>query len=569
MMFLKKIKVDFIFLICKILILCIFIFHVNLFECHALTINLSKNDSEVIKIRVPSEYSDLREAIKGKCNNNIIIIIDGKVIIENELIISQCVSEIIFENNSYIVNLDRIVFCDNYINATHNQNIFRGTGRISGTVANKYLYSEWFGAKGDGFSNDKDAFLKAKDIAEYKVIELLDKIYVVDNLVIDKSISFYGKSNSVIKQLKPTGLDSIFTFDNVENIVIKNIIFDGDYKGREYDGPPEWSHNIQILGGKNIEIKNCKFKNAFGDNIYIGPKSIDSQADNIFINDCFFESSYRSSISLTSGKNIFIVGNTISKSMTGYRGVNLEPNPYNSTWYPLFIDNINIIYNNFSLKKTKAIELALVNEEDVVSNINIVSNNISTRESSIFIAQFGLKKLRVQGNVINGLGGSQDTYRGVAIEPSKSALDGLIFRDNMIFNCSLFGKNRLVTLSNIRNAEIAKNIIISETLNNGAIIAGNMSNCIFADNYVDYRSCSKNIEGFLIYGEPKRVSQGLIIKGNIIRYPIGRGISFSEFCSDVSIIDNLFIYNELEISDVKAPDNIYYKNNFYFLFEDS
>ena len=105
-----------------------------------------------------------------------------------------------------------------------------------------------------------------------------------------------------------------------------------------YGEKGEWGMGINIVGAKNVLVKDLSVKNCWGDCIYIGKNS-----DSITISNCYLEGSRRQGISVTSGKNIVISGGSITKiggALPEY-AIDVEPNK-NGIVQNVLIDGVTI-----------------------------------------------------------------------------------------------------------------------------------------------------------------------------------------------------------------------------------
>jgi pectate lyase len=182
---------------------------------------------------------------------------------------------------------------------------------------------KWFGAKGDGTSDDTSAISAAITFAGtygYTVF-FPSSTYIVNTCTISVSnVSITGEGDSSILQLYNAGTTTNFIFlidqsssTNLKNIRISNLFF---YNPTS-DFEPQ-THFISFSGISNCLIENCLFQQFKGDGICLGIGiHANSHNDNITIRNCRFDGvdqNNRNAISITDGKNIIIENNRFKKT---------------------------------------------------------------------------------------------------------------------------------------------------------------------------------------------------------------------------------------------------------------
>lgn len=321
---------------------------------------------------------------------------------------------------------------------------------------------KWFGAKGDGVTDDTAAVQQA--ITLYSNIYISNGTYLVNAISIPDNRYIYGNKNAIIKSLNS---DTYMCFtinsgnkDNfISNISIENITFEGLSTTAGFS---EFKHLIRINGGKNITIKNCRFLSFSGDAIYIGSGEVAGQErhnKNITIDNCFFDGvnkENRNGISVIDGSNILIndcfFTRCTKSNMPGAVDIEPDNNSFHiinnikvancsfddvggtcvlSFYSPPAPTNINTIIfenNNFKNCNTTNIGVTYLNTPVRSSSPhNIIIKNNNADNGSVPFSINGVKGVIIEGN----------TFRNF----TKGANIGLFtistFTNNLVFDCMI------------------------------------------------------------------------------------------------------------------------------------
>jgi len=186
-----------------------------------------------------------------------------------------------------------------------------------------------------------------------------------------------------------------------DNITIEGIKFDGNIAGQTGYVPA--SDNgvsaIIIRSSKNITIRNCYFQEFGKDGVFMFETPPAKTNERINIQDCEFDTIYRNGISVISGEDIVISGNTFFDSntvalasVTVGDGIRIEPD--SSTEYTI---NCTISNNTFK-DQHGGVNVYNENASTIMRNIVITSNvfdNISNAAGVV------LNKLDDQGATVS------------------------------------------------------------------------------------------------------------------------------------------------------------------------
>lgn len=187
------------------------------------------------------------------------------------------------------------------------------------------LNVKWFGAKGDGITDDTKAIQDAFNAGANKEVNIPDGKYMINALV-----GVFPQSNTTIKFAKNAQLNVIpnssvnyncINVKNVNNVTLMDPTVIGDRL--DHTGSKgEWGMGISIIGAsKNIKIISPKTTNCWGDGIYI-----DGCSD-IYIENMFSDNNRRQGMSVVSVDGLFVNGALVinSNGTPPQSGIDIEP----------------------------------------------------------------------------------------------------------------------------------------------------------------------------------------------------------------------------------------------------
>ena len=153
-----------------------------------------------------------------------------------------------------------------------------------------YVTPEMFGAKGDGETDDTQAFINFfNDDTLIKILGY-NKTYIISGITITKSNFQLIGNFSTLKLKDNQNVNHMLVFDswtkNIENINVSNLILDG-YKNNQNSADTPllriMGHNNHFI--KNIVFNNCIIKNSKGHGI--GNYNNDNNSSELFKNVIF------------------------------------------------------------------------------------------------------------------------------------------------------------------------------------------------------------------------------------------------------------------------------------------
>lgn len=155
--------------------------------------------------------------------------------------------------------------------------IFTGDGIIDGTMKVPYVPAQWFGAKGDGATDDTDALERTMQYLERTkggVLFLPSGTYVLRYLKLRARVSIEGEGNSTILKLKDrTNGNLIYFNDNtVLQFRIANLFIDGN--------------KANNTAGSGIYLNKTAYVRPDYVTVTTNAGDLNSQIQNVCINNC-------------------------------------------------------------------------------------------------------------------------------------------------------------------------------------------------------------------------------------------------------------------------------------------
>lgn len=331
-------------------------------------------------------------------------------------------SELVFEGGS----LSGPIY---FNNSELSGNVNLKGSSIAGSVKNKMFDASWL-CNMDGKTDDAICINEMIQVCgnvcfpkgEYRLLSSFDANGMVSeelfqavkaHIGINKSnVSLTGEYGAIFITDEPMGTICVFSQPHkiehsINNIVIDNITFNVNNDGQRFY---DLTHTIKIIGANGVVIKNSTFNDFWGDAICLShygdnPRTGErTRNTNVKILNNTIIGGYhhnnRNGISIISGKNVLIKGNTIRNTsrsdMPG--GIDVEPNN------PAFtIENIRIEKNVLDGIKTSGICVVVMNGSPA-KKIAIIDNIISNSGNGILLyidTENTSEDFQVKGNIID------------------------------------------------------------------------------------------------------------------------------------------------------------------------
>lgn len=408
-----------------------------------------------------------------------------------------------------------------------------------------YAMPEWYGAKGDGITNDTNAIITA---CAHSNILYLTKQYKIESLNITKNNLTITGGGCLLGNL---------TIEKSDNITINNISLNGggvyDIKTQTFSGS-EIEYGILLRGCTNYKILNCNIYGFLTDNIKIAStidgsniKSINGKIENNNIYYCGEEGID----AYSSGKNLIISNNYIHDcfrcAILKDYGTNTIDDKYST----------DIIYtSNYCYNLTRGL---VINTNNVICENNIFTNIYDTTldgyaigcgpidtHESIYTFNCTIKN-NVLYNIKNGINISQ-------------LCKDLKICDNTIYNSKIgiYVNCDNIDLNNNILYNLSTGIQVTNTSNTVNIINNNIHD--IETSAILSRSCgiiNNNKINNANYGINITLTNTdnlttLILSNNIIS-------NIKTYCFNFNMIEEIF--KILHIYNCSASENIYDYNN--------
>lgn len=562
------------------------------------------------EVYVPGQYASVNLAIAAINKStgvswNIVLVGDSPLTTTVSIPVNV---KKITSRSGYLTGVGQITFTGQYLDCPPNEHLFRGSVSVTGNITNPEVYPEWFGAKGDGFSDDQLSINKTFSLIKNNggTIVFKKETYITNGycglLSGGKNIKVISTNKSKLKKgvLFPND-EYILRFTLVDSVDVSGIILIGSTPIPSY-GYGTGDHGLGFFSCSNIHVSRCKFtelgdgalkicdslytsqflsKNSIvEDNIFyrIGQTSTTSTGTSIytFRNNSFeYCGAAKFATRNTKQNTIIIDGNTINNSF--YNGIEIvsyskvkvinnfiyncinnavdfSVNQEVTTGPVLPITDIHIAGNVIS---TCNVGIRFANEKFISPSIgvqarnisiegNSISNSLSPTFSAISVSSGGYENLKIIGNHIN-------TFSG----------DGLSV--SLVTNYDIASSNVVISKNDVKNglkkalvisssgSKKASNVIISEnffkTLFGSACSVSNLSNVLVLHNI--FNSSTLMDFASILDGE---ISNNIFLGSH--------GFNLYSACDSISISNNLFYVSGTFLRLDTGNTNIkYYDNN--------
>lgn len=359
-------------------------------------------------------------------------------------------------------------------------NDFR-TGNIYSNISKNESYKignvKYFGAKGDGFSEDTIAIQSA--INNNDIVFIPAGVYMINvntPLTLRSNQTITMDDNAVLKAM-PTYSEfhSLIRIDGADNITLTGGKLVGERS--EHQGTTgAWGMGILITDGANrITIRDLTICDFWGDGIYLGGSNF---VKSIIIDNVISDNNRRQGLSITNAKDVSI-SNSVFKNTNGTNpssGIDIEPNENETVEY-IKIKNTECYSNNGSgidlmgvTGKINNVEVSdcVIRDNDGAGIQIVGASDLNFSNSDIIENNDGMTITRDVRNVsIKNLNILNNRYRGVSIISSnqRKGIEKILIEDTIIANNSQIqaGEYDGIRIDKYDSSGYIKNIRIMKT----------------------------------------------------------------------------------------------------------
>lgn len=279
---------------------------------------------------VPTNYTPLTNTIKGNFQgiDNVLGLVYDKFTIAQ----IRAFSGVLKNNNIYTTDVGQE---GNWYYDSTDSTSSDNTGTILVTSDGKRIKRvyineasvKWFGAKGDGITDDTSNINLA-------LSSVSSVFFPTGNYMVNAVTGLIVKSNQYIKLDAKAVLQcitnsatnyNIFKIEAVSNVIIQGGSIIGD-RATHTGVTGEFGMGINILEAENITIKDMSISNCWGDGIYIGGHTLPSKK--VTIDNVICDNNRRQGMSITYA-NAVLLKNSEFKNTNGklpQYGIDIEPN---------------------------------------------------------------------------------------------------------------------------------------------------------------------------------------------------------------------------------------------------
>jgi len=256
-----------------------------------------------------------------------------------------------------------------------------------------------YGAKGDGFTEDTAAFQKAMDKVSLKgggEVFIPAGNYILQPIFVKSNVNLVGENrDTVTLKLSDDANDQkqtrLVNINNVKNIKLKNITFDGNYK--KHTNGIEHMHAVFVWDSDHVTITHNRMKNAVGDGISVTGST---RASNyVTISNNIIEDNHRSNIVVEQVNHIKIFNN-ISTSKVGRPTLHFEP------WVEQNLYDAKIYNNTFETNASETYSIQIEGTKgagNFFNDLDFYNNTVTGSKGKFMIKE--TKGAKIHDNKLN------------------------------------------------------------------------------------------------------------------------------------------------------------------------
>lgn len=338
---------------------------------------------------------------------------------------------------------------------------------------------KWFGAKGDGITDDTAAIQKA---LKYKNVLLPSGVYLANGLLIQSDSIVSGEVGTILK-MNP-GVSSSFGGDlktsllcvvDVENVRINNLTIDGN-RGMQAPVSDGEYYGIVLYSAKNVTIQKITVKDCATDGIFIrsnilvpGHSSDYTESEDVLGENITITNSRRNNLSIIGGHRLAFSDClfTNASGIAPQAGVDIEPNGD-------YDDVDGITFNNCgSLNNTQAGFSVYGQPGAIIKNVNFI-NCYAYDNPVAGIAFSGQNTAIIRDTLVQGF----TTDKSIGVYASNT--NKVLYTDLSLIGCKA---STLAINSTYIGSSINVQDLLINTVDTNAIVLGIASNDLYGSNF--------------------------------------------------------------------------------------
>lgn len=294
--------------------------------------------------------------------------------------------------------------------------IVLANGNYAERIVEGPYYVTWFGAVGDGVTDDTAAinaclkFVYTNNGGAGETAFFPAGTFVSGRISVGSNISIVLSPATILSGLSgafPGVNDSFISIAGQENVTIMGFNALVTMPKSEFTSG-EGRHAVNIYNSKNVKIYDLRTKDSGGDGFYVGaPKG--SFCENILLSNCYADSHRRQGLSVISVKGLTVDGGVYSNTSgtAPEAGIDLEPN------YPSdFLQNIHIRNVHTNQNQGAGVLFALMNLDSTSAPVSITVENHVSRVDGVRANEGSLRFVGptapVKGSILIQGGGSNN-----------------------------------------------------------------------------------------------------------------------------------------------------------------
>jgi hypothetical protein len=338
-----------------------------------------------------------------------------------------------------------------------------GAGAGAGAEAERWVDPRDHGARGDGVSDDTEAFRRAAATGRPMRVARPARHYVLTGPVrLRASVVGVGRP-----ELRMAGADGRRGSHMLEvwghrgpPLAIRGLRLHGGWDGKAKPAGGEWSHLVLVRGSRGVTIEDLDLERPAGDAILIGGEGHPDPSEDVVIRNNRMSSPLRCAVAAISARGLRIEGNVIRKDFLYVSAIDLEPNPKDRE----AVEDVTIAGNTFDVPRGVAILLYSWAENPRVNRGVSIARNVARARQFVLKPDGtgGWEGIAVVGNTFHGDpqgGGGRVSLVEIVQDPAHAprVVSGVTVEGNVIDHAVRRGQLYQDRLDGVRGLAVRRN----------------------------------------------------------------------------------------------------------------